>query len=157
MLELLHHRIRRKRLAIVGVGNPLRGDDAIGPVLVDRLQHKIKATLVNAGDVPENYLGVLEATRPEVVLIVDAVDLGAKPGDTAIIEIEQLAGAKLTTHNASLALFAQAVKTESGADVFALAIQPSVTSLAAPMSTQVEATLQILEKLFQELEVSSSA
>lgn len=152
MLEALRSRIRGKRLAILGVGNPLRGDDGIGPALVDRLQGKVRATLVNAGDVPENYLGVIEAARPEVVLMVDAVALGAEPGDAALIEIEQIAGARLTTHNTSLALFARALQAGTGADILVVAIQPGVTSLGAAMSPRVELTLQYLEKLFQELE-----
>ncbi len=151
MREALRRRTSGKKLVIVGVGNSLRGDDGIGPALVERLSGKTRAILVNGGDVPENYLDVVEIARPEVVLIVDAVDLGAAPGDAALVEIEQLAGARLTTHNVSLALFAEAVRTATAADTFVLAIQPSVTSFGSPMSIPVEAILPSLEEMLQEL------
>lgn len=151
MLEALRRRTSGKKLVVVGVGNPLCGDDGIGPALVERLRGKTRSMLVDGGDVPENYLDVVEDARPEVVLIVDAVDLGVAPGDTALIEIGQLAGTRLTTHNASLALFAEAVRKATGADIFVLAIQPSATSFGSPTSTPVKALLPSLEKLFREL------
>jgi hydrogenase 3 maturation protease len=151
MLETLRSRIEGKRLAILGVGNPLRGDDGAGPTLVERWQGKVAATLIDAADVPENYLGVVGAARPEVVLIVDAVELGAAPGDVALIEVGQLAGAGVTTHNASLALFARVLQAETGADIFVVAIQPQSTSFGAPLSPPVEVTLKCLEELFGEL------
>ena len=151
MLEALRRRTSGKKLVIVGVGNSLRGDDGIGPALVARLSGKTRALLVDGGDVPENYLDVVEAARPEVVLIVDVVDLGAAPGDTALVEIDQLAGARLTTHNASLAFFAEALQSSTGADVFVVAIQPGVTLCGAPMSAPAQASLNNLESLFQEL------
>jgi hydrogenase 3 maturation protease len=151
MLEALRHRTSGKKLVIVGVGNTLRGDDGIGPVLVERLRGKTRATLIDGADVPENYLDVVEAARPDVVLIIDSVELGSKPGTVALIEIEQLAGARLTTHNTTLAPFAEAVHVATGAHVFVLAIQPGDTSLRSPMSIPVEAILPSLEKLFREL------
>ena len=151
MLDELRDRINGKKLAILGVGNPLRGDDGIGPALVDRLQGRIGGTLINAGDVPENYLDVVRVARPDVVLIVDAVELGTKPGDVALVEIEQLGGVIATTHNTSLAPVAQMIRAETGADVFVVAIQPATSSLGAPMSSEVNATLEYLDKWFQEV------
>jgi hydrogenase 3 maturation protease len=146
-MKQLQDRIRDKRYVIVGVGNPLRGDDGAGSFLVNRLHGKTHVPLVDAGDVPENYLGVVKSAQPELVLIVDAVELGAHPGDAAIVETQQLGGTMATTHNTSLALFAKAVQYETGADIFVLGIQPGTTEFGAPMSLPVEKTLAYLEKL----------
>jgi hydrogenase 3 maturation protease len=147
MLEELRRRTSGKRLVIVGVGNPLRGDDGIGPALVERLSGKTRAILVDGGEVPENYLDLVEQARPDVVLIIDAVDLRAAPGDVALIEMGQLAGAAFTTHNATLAVFAKALQAATGADVFVLAIQPSTTSVGAPMSAPLAAILPSLDRM----------
>ena len=56
MLDYLAKRLRGKRTVILGVGNPLQGDDAIGPNLVDLLHGRVEATLIYGGEVPENYL-----------------------------------------------------------------------------------------------------
>ena len=148
MLDELRRRIDGKRLTIVGVGNPLRGDDGVGVALVERLQGQTSATLVNASDVPENYLGVIESARPQVVVMVDAVNLGAQPGDVAFLEIEQLARTRVSTHNASLALFAEVLRQSTGADILVLGIQPSTLAFGAPLSAPVQAALEKLTQVF---------
>ncbi len=159
MLKELERRLSGKRVVIVGVGNPLRADDAAGPALIERMQGKVAATLIDVGDVPENYLGPVEAAQPQVVLIIDAADLGANPGDTALIEIERLAQTGLTTHHASLTLFAQLLRASIPVgqdtntansdmlDILLLAIQPMNTAFGAPISPVVEQTLSKLEAL----------
>jgi Ni,Fe-hydrogenase maturation factor len=47
-------RVRGNRTVILGIGNPLQGDDGVGPSLVDFLHGWDAATLINAGEVPEN-------------------------------------------------------------------------------------------------------
>ncbi len=125
----------------------MRGDDGLGPALIERLQGKVAATLIDAGEVPENYLGPIEAAGVEVVLIVDAADLKANPGDVALIELEQLGKTGISTHNASLGLFASVVQRLTGADILVLAVQPMVNSFGAPMSEEVEQTLDGLEEM----------
>mgnify|MGYP001470637271 CR=1 FL=1 len=151
MIPELRNRIRGKRLVIIGVGNSLRGDDGVGPALVERLQGKTSATLIDASDVPENYLGLVAQAQPQVVVIVDAVELGASPGDLALIEAAQLGGAKATTHNTSLAPFVQILQADTGADIFLLAIQPRATLFGEGLSAPVRVTLERLEQVFIEL------
>ena len=151
MIPELRNRIHGKKIVILGVGNPLRGDDGAGPALVERLQGKTSATLVNAGDVPENYLGVVTSAKPDLVLIVDAVEMGANPGDLALIEGTQLGGAQATTHNTSLALFARVLQVETGAEILVVGIQPGVISFGEPLSIPMTKTLQNLVILFQDL------
>lgn len=150
MLDALRTRIEGKRLVILGVGNPLRGDDGVGPALVERLRGRIAATLIDAGDVPENYIGLVAAAKPEAVLIVDAVELNAAPGDVALLEIGQLGGEGFATHNAGLGLVARVLQEETDADVLILAIQPQTTGLGASLSPPVEGTLRGLEEWFRE-------
>jgi hydrogenase 3 maturation protease len=149
MLETLRARLEGKRVVVLGVGNPIRGDDGIGPYLADRLQGKVEATVVNTGDVPENYLGPVAAARPEVVVIVDAAELGAGPGEMAIVEASELAETTLSTHKASLSLFIKVLQSEVQADIFLLGVQPASMAFGAPMSPAVVTALHLLEALFQ--------
>ena len=154
MIEQLRERLQGKRTLILGIGNTLRGDDGLGPRLIERLQGKVAATLIDGGEVPENYLGPIEAAGAEVILIVDAADLKAAPGDVALIELEQLGKTGISTHNASLGLLASVVQRLTGADVLALAVQPKVNSFGAAMSEEVGRTLdwlvEALEGIFPE-------
>jgi hydrogenase 3 maturation protease len=148
LLPTLCQKTRDRKVLILGVGNPLCGDDGLGPGLVARLQGRVRAILIDAEDVPENYLGPITIAQPEVVLIVDAVDMGAKPGEVALISASQIAGTRISTHNSSLALFAQWVEAETGAQVLLLAVQPETVEFGVMMSPEVAITLEGLEDLF---------
>ena len=147
----LQDRIYRKRVVILGVGNTLRGDDGVGPALIERLQGKVNATLIDAGEVPENFIGPIEAAQPQSIIFIDAADIGADAGDVAVLEIDQVAEIGLTTHNASLALLARLLQSSTQADVFLLAIQPEAIVFGTPLSACVTQTLQTLAELFKEL------
>ena len=68
-------------LTIIGVGNRLRGDDAVGPMLIDELSARPDShlELIDGGSDP---LGVLEYLEDrQNVIIVDACQMGREPGD----------------------------------------------------------------------------
>jgi hydrogenase 3 maturation protease len=150
MIEILRNRLSGKKVAILGVGNPLRGDDAFGPNLVDRLQGKVNAILINAGDVPENYLGKLIELEPEVVIIVDVADFDAEPGDIAVLEIDDIHDGGLTTHNASLNLVAKFLQYFMPVDVLLLGVKPASTTFGAPMTPVVADSLRLIEQILVE-------
>lgn len=150
MIDFLQTRLSGKRVAILGIGNPLRGDDAFGPHLIDRLQGKINAILINAGSVPENYVGKIVALQPEVVIIVDVADFDAEPGDIAILEIDEIQDAGFTTHNASLCLIAKFLQTFMPVDVLLLGVKPASTTFGAPMTPVVAESLTLIEQILVE-------
>ncbi len=129
--------------AVVGVGNPLRGDDAVGPAVIERLGKLAGARLFDAGPAPENYLGPVGALRPERILFVDACDFRAAPGEFRIFEmpeIERLAAGLVSTHTLPLTMTAQLFAAE-GARVSLLGIQPESLEFGAPLSGPVERAL----------------
>ena len=71
---------------VIGCGNPLRGDDAAGPVLVRRLWDRGLPEGVRCADGGTGGMDVVFQMRgvPEVIL-VDACRTGAEPG--AIFEV----------------------------------------------------------------------
>jgi hydrogenase maturation protease len=89
------------------------------------------------------------AVQPEVVVIVDAAELGDTLGAMAIVEANKLAGATLSTHKASLSLFIMALRFEVQADIFLLGVQPASIAFGAPMNPAVATTLRLLEDMFQ--------
>ena len=78
------------RVMLVGIGNRLRGDDGLGPELIARLRGRVEAELLDCGEVPERYFGLIEEAQPEGILLVDAVDLDAEPGAAALFEAHEL-------------------------------------------------------------------
>ena len=141
-----------KRVLIVGVGNRLRGDDALGCILIERLSGKTHATLVDADDVPENYLGVIRQAQPELIVFVDAADIGGQPGDIALIGREEILPANGWTHNAGLDLTFAYLRSElETTDVLLLAVQPCTNAFGGEISAPVRSALLYLENLISRL------
>ena len=74
------------RVLVIGCGNPLRGDDAAGPVLIRRLWDRGLPAGVRCADGGTGGMDVVFQMRgvPEVIL-VDACRTGAEPG--AVFEV----------------------------------------------------------------------
>ena len=147
MLAELQSYLEGKRILLLGVGNRLRGDDAVGSLLIERLKGKVDIPLIDAGDVPENYLGPIEDSGAELVLVVDASDMGAKVGDVAIFDIEQVKGKSVSTHTANLSLLFQVIPPEKRPQVIMLGIQPGNTEFGQGLSDPVRATMESLVEL----------
>lgn len=141
MLAELQSQLANKRVLILGIGNHLRGDDAVGPLLIDSLQGKVNVPMIDAGDVPENYLGPIEESRAELVLVIDAVNMDTNPGDTALLDIEQVQGKFISTHTTNLGLLFKAIPPESRPQVIVLGVQPESMEFSQRLSESVSRTL----------------
>ncbi|HEX3010649.1 MAG TPA: hydrogenase 3 maturation endopeptidase HyCI [Syntrophomonadaceae bacterium] len=136
------------RIVILGIGNSMRGDDAAGPILLEKLKGTVNAELIDTGEVPESYLGRIINSKPNTIVLIDAVNIGLQPGSAALIEISQLDDFSNNTHRMTLGIFARFLQTETSADVFLVGIQPASTILGDKMSTQVENTIDCLKEAF---------
>jgi hydrogenase 3 maturation protease len=132
------------RIAVVGVGNELNGDDAAGVLAARRLHRKLDKTagsdrilVVEAGLAPENFSGVLRRFRPEIVILLDAVWFDGKAGATVLLEGGQLAGFGASTHLQPLSTLAGFLKEELGCEVWLIGIQPQHLDFGRPMSAAV--------------------
>ncbi len=150
LAEMLSARLSGK-IVVVGVGNPLRGDDAAGCLVAQALDGAPGLTVISAEEVPESYLGPITAARPDVVVLVDAVELDAAPGSAALLEMEDLASREISTHRAPLGLVAEFLRRETGTDVFLLAIQPVRLDFGDPVSPEVEESAASLALLLRAL------
>jgi hydrogenase 3 maturation protease len=133
---------RPDRVAVVGVGNELNGDDAAGVLVVRRMAELLMATpgvlLIDAGLAPENFTGPLRRFRPDLVVEVDAADLGKLPGSTSWIEPHDTDGLSASTHTLPPSVLAKFLLAELGCRVAVIGIQPLRLELNAPLSPAVE-------------------
>jgi hydrogenase maturation protease len=143
MSDLARHieeRLRGRRAAVVGVGNRLRGDDGAGSRVAERLLAAGAAGVFDAETVPENYLGVLLAARPEAALFVDATDHGGAAGACCLVRAGELAARGSSTHAPSLRLLAGLLE-DQGIECWVLGIQPAATAFGAELSPAVAAAV----------------
>ena len=129
-----------RRAAVVGVGSLIRGDDAAGMLVVDRLRARGMegALLVSAETVPESYTGEIEAFGATHVLLVDAADFGGEPGEARIIPKERVGGFSVSTHSLPLTVFINVIEKTVGAKVALLGIQVEDISFGVEASEAVK-------------------
>jgi hydrogenase 3 maturation protease len=133
---------------ILTVGNSLMGDDAAGPHLAALLTAAPAAgwDVIDGGSAPENEVQRVRALRPRRVLIVDAAEMGLKPGDVRLVDENIIAGQHfLTTHALPLTFLIEALR-DFAADVQLLAIQPSLVAFGYPMSREVGAAVALVHR-----------
>ena len=136
-------------MAIVGVGNVLKGDDQVGPVLISRLQGKTSACLFDVGEVPENYIQPIIESKPKTIIIVDAADWGGRVGELRLIKKEEIKNSSFSTHNASLGLFFDYLeKRLPGANCIIIGVHLGTRDLMQPISPEVEVALDELVDFF---------
>jgi len=117
MFDELIDQLQNRRTLILGIGNPLRGDDGLGPALIKRLQGKVGAVMIDAGDAPENHLFAIAKANPQAIVILDTARLGSQPGQVALVEVDDLVMSEATTHNTPLALFTKSLRSLTSADL----------------------------------------
>jgi hydrogenase 3 maturation protease len=129
------------RIAVVGVGQELLGDDAAGLAVCRRLQElagdRWTATIIPAGPAPENCTAQLRQFAPDWVVLVDAARMQAAPGTVRWIPWEQAEAMGGSTHTLPLRLLSEYLSSSMVCRVSLLGIQPSETTLGAPLSPSV--------------------
>ncbi len=76
---------------VIGVGNPLRGDDGVGVALVERLAAEGLPPGVEAVDAGTGGLTLLDLLEgASRVVLVDAAELGRPPGSVVRVDGEDL-------------------------------------------------------------------
>ena len=130
-----------KRIVLVGVGNPIRGDDAVGPRIIELLEPTPmpNVLLLNTESVPEAFTGKVEQFNPTHVLMVDAANFRGAPGETKLISGEQIGGQAISTHSLPLNIFISYIEKSLGIKVLLLGIQPLSIGLGEPMTEPIEA------------------
>ena len=87
---------RDKSVIIFGCGNILFGDDGFGPEVVEELEKKYEIpdhmAVINAGTSVREFLFnmTLDDKKPDRIVIVDAVDVGRKPGEIFEIDLDEI-------------------------------------------------------------------
>ena len=151
-VKVVLRKLGGSKIVILGVGNVLKGDDAAGPILCERIAAKVSAPVIDAGAVPENYIQRIKNHKPQNVLVIDVVDFGATPGTIQIFTREQLNSFSVSTHVLSPRLFADMVAKDITGGVYFIGIQPAHTHLGQPISVEVnhaiETVMAVLSQLF---------
>jgi hydrogenase 3 maturation protease len=126
------------RVVIACVGNELRGDDGAGPLVARLIEETPNLKVVDCGETPENYLGVIIREKPEKVVVVDAVFYGGAVGEVRAVRKDELVSAGLSTHAPTLSMFVDFIESQIETRTYFIGIQPGTTVFGGNMAPEVE-------------------
>lgn len=155
---------------IVGLGNPLRGDDGIGPRAVEEVTRQglpEGVTALDCGTGGLDLLSILEDPGEEAwerVVVVDAADLGREPGQFARFTTDQVHVAQdprgFSFHHAGLGdvLALADALDRTLPEMIIFGVQPGKIGWGEGLSPAVEAALpDLVNAVFKEIKGESNA
>jgi hydrogenase 3 maturation protease len=138
------------RIAVMGIGNTMRGDDGLAVHLVNSVRQSSLSPNVGlfvCEMTPENFVGPVTEFQPDTILMIDAAELGEPPGSVHLVDAQDIADSGMTTHTLSLRLLATVLESATNAEVALLAVQPKRRDFGAEISPEVSETLDYLTQL----------
>ncbi|ABK98229.1 hydrogenase 3 maturation endopeptidase HyCI [Pelobacter propionicus] len=158
MSETLKARLEGcRRVALLGIGSELRGDDAAGILVVREMGKLVSEGPFRCLDVagfeganaPENVTGYIRSYKPSHILVVDAAEIGAQVGFCREISISEISETNFSTHTLPLKVIADYLEQSTGADIVVLGIQPGPVGFAmAPTLELVTAVARVSHCLY---------
>jgi hydrogenase 3 maturation protease len=156
VLECINNPETRARLAVVGIGNELNGDDASGVLIARQINPLIKEhsnlKVFEAGQALENITGALIRYKPDAILFIDALAIGALPGSIHMLDPQLSEGFSASTHSLPLSVVIQYLLHEHPCQIHLLGIQVRDTTTGAALSVDVTQSIsRIIAEFMREL------
>lgn len=111
---------RKRKILFVGIGNVLKSDDGVGVFITGKIRESEMISVLNAEVSIENYIGRINSLNPDILVIVDCVNLGLAAGSYKLMPVSKIHDQTFNTHNISLKRLAEFFSMP----VFILGIQP---------------------------------
>ena len=117
------------RVAVIGIGDDCSPVDRLGMATARKLRDGglEQEGVFLAGTVPESITAPVRRYRPDHVLLLDAADMGVRPGSFAIVSPETIRGTLISTHSLPLSAVMEYLAADTSAPVTLLGIQPDLS------------------------------
>ena len=128
------------RIAVLGIGSELRGDDAAGILLVSELGLMVRRQPFShlrfegfeGGSAPENATGFIKSFKPSHIIVVDAADISLASGEYREIDPEDICDIPFSTHTLPMKIITEYLKQATGAIISIIGIQPGNLDFGKP-------------------------
>ena len=132
---------------LMGIGSELQGDDGIGTIIAKELKNKEWLSLV-CDTVPENFAGVVEREKPELLVLVDAAEMNLPAGSLRRLPTEKLNSLVIGTHGIPLKHLVSRLEKASEKTIF-IGVQPGKIRFGDSLSEELKQAKQKLLSLLE--------
>jgi hydrogenase 3 maturation protease len=140
-----------KRILFAGIGNLLRSDDGVGVYISSGIKNKASVSSINVEVSIENYIGKINSLNPDILILIDCVDLNSPPGTFKLLNLNQINDHTFNTHNISLNKLRNFFKMP----VWVLGIQPQKIDFGENISYLVRSVAdRIINQINDQKEVN---
>ena len=161
-LDILKQKLKNaQRVAVLGVGSELRGDDVVGLLAAKQIdktiakqtisphstrpdksglaQDKPEVRVFIGETAPENLTGEIKKFQPTHLIIIDAAELNKEPGHIEIMEPETIGGTSFCTHSLPLKIIIGYLLESFKFQAIIIGIQPKTLTFGAQPTKEVVA------------------
>jgi hydrogenase 3 maturation protease len=144
-----------KKIAVIGIGSELRGDDVAGLLVVEELKKikNLRLKVFFGSTAPENLTGEIIKYKPTHIIIVDSTDMGQKAGSIMLIDPEKVGGVSFSSHMLPVKMMVDYLLESLKCEIIIIGIQPKVLVFGGTISEEVKkSTKQISDAIRQILQ-----
>ena len=131
---------------VMCIGNPIGGDDALGPYIARKLK-KLNIDVINSCTTPENYTSIVKKINPKKLILIDAADMGLKPGEIRIIPKEKIGVMTISTHGIPASVLMNYLE-KYVKEIFLIGIQPK--NMSGEMNIKIKEKADLLVKIIRD-------
>jgi hydrogenase 3 maturation protease len=148
------------RVAVLGVGSELRGDDIAGILVLESLKkavtrpqssrrlnvgylprRDVKLKTFEGSTAPENLTGEIKAFKPTHLIIVDTADIGEEPGAVLLLRADEVGrGISFSTHKIPPKMLIDYFTHSLKCEIVIIGIQPKSIGFGKKVSKPVIAS-----------------
>ena len=136
---------------VMCIGNPQGGDDAVGPYIARKLK-ELNINAIDCGTTPENYTSVVKQINPKKLIIIDAADMGLKPGEIRIVPKEKIGVMTISTHGIPTSVLMNYLEKYIK-EVILIGIQPQ--NMSGEMTTKIKEKARFLVESIKDKKINT--
>jgi hydrogenase 3 maturation protease len=133
-----------KKKLFVGIGNLLRTDDGVGVYISKSIRTNDSILSLTVEASIENYIGKINSLNPDMLILIDCVDMKAITGTFKLLSLKQIQDMTFNTHNISFKRLSEFFTMP----VFVLGIQPEKIDFGENLSYLVK---KVADKIIKQI------
>ena len=138
-----------KKILFVGIGNLLKMDDGVGVYISKKIKDKDNISSLTVEASIENYIGKINSLNPDILVLIDCVDMKSSGGTFKLFGINQIHDLTFNTHNISVRRLSEFFRMP----VYILGIQPEKIDFGENISYLVKNVANSIIKQINKQEV----